>query len=118
MKKFKDFVNEGRYDNNNLDDANSEYVVEEPFKVWIKVDSVPSSYYYGSSRFYTPKYEEIMTKLGDMILNYHGGLFYKGYHSDNIRVNVMAVKPEDYSPFEKRPAQYNIFPLDKLKKVN
>lgn len=118
IKKFNDFLNEGKYDNNNLDEPNSVYVVEEPFTVWLMIDSKPSSYSYGSSRVYEPVYKDIVTKPGDMILNYHGGLFYKGFYSDNKMVDVKSSEPRDFSPFEKRPPQYNKFPLEKLKKVN
>ncbi len=114
-KFIKQFINEGRYDNNNLDEPNSYYTVTKPFKIYIKSGDRPAGYY-GASQVYEPIYKEVFARPGDEIQNLHGGKFFKGEASNNQRVHVRTT-PKVKSPFERGLGEFQKFPLDKLIRV-
>lgn len=107
---------EGKYDYNNLDNANSFYKVKKAFTVWIEggYGSEPAGYY-GSSAIYKMKWNKVKASPGDEVHNLHGGLFFQGTASKNKRVRCKASPPSDRIPFE-RGRDYEKFPLDRLER--
>lgn len=119
LESFENYkMNEGLYDYNNLDEANSVYKVIEPFDIYILSDWKESNASIGSNRIMEPIYKKITTKIGDTISNLHGGVFYNYVwvkNQDPTRCYIN--EPEEFSPFEKGRRKRQEYPLDKLEKI-
>ena len=125
--KFKDFVNETGYNdrykglssNTNLDDPNVYYEVTEPFDLYIITGFEPSNSYFGSSQIFKPVYKKITTKKGDKIINLFGGTFYRalGDKRKHHELPHCQMTIREFSAFEKQPALYQKYPMEKLKEI-
>jgi hypothetical protein len=102
------------YFETNLAPPNSYYEVVEPINVLELIGHKPSNAWYGASRIWDPVYRPLELKVGGILMNLHGGLFYADKAGDVCRPVVMLENPK--SAFEKRYSpDYHEWPLDSLR---
>ena len=79
----------------------------------------PSNSYFGSSQIFKPVYKKITTKKGDKIINLFGGTFYRalGDKRKHHELPHCQMTIREFSAFEKQPALYQKYPMEKLKEI-
>jgi hypothetical protein len=105
------------YFTTNLAAPNSYYEVVEPINVLELVGHKPGNHWYGASRIYDPVYKPLELKVGGILMNLHGGVFFADSEGQECRPVVMLENPK--SPFEKRYSpDYHEWPLESLRPTN
>lgn len=99
----------------NLGDPNTFFRVTAPFEVLVQVAYFETNTWARpGSPFMGPVYRRVTLQPGDEIHNLYGGRFVLAGGD----VKTVSMKASDKHPFERGPGSADVFPLDKMERID